>query len=156
MQEDNAKILTENMKNKNAVIYQQAISNSENTTVLYNSQANNNGGFSLTKYDHSYVVKNEINTRTLDSYNFNNITLIKIDVEAHELEVLMGAKETITRNKPVIFVEDLSYGWPHMFESNRFDSFFKSVGYFQAYKNLFDELMDCWLPIDYKKEGEIL
>lgn len=42
---------------------------------------------------------------TLDSKNFTNISIIKIDVEGMELQVLEGAIETIRREKPVIFIE---------------------------------------------------
>lgn len=48
-----------------------------------------------------------ITMRTLDSFNFNNIGFIKIDVEGFEKEVLEGGVETLKRN-----------GWPKIiFES---------------------------------------
>jgi FkbM family methyltransferase len=37
--------------------------------------------------------------------DFNNISLIKIDVEGYELKVLHGAKDIIKKNKPVLIVE---------------------------------------------------
>jgi FkbM family methyltransferase len=43
--------------------------------------------------------------KKLDDYNYNNIGFIKIDVEGHELGVLMGAKETIKNNRPNLLVE---------------------------------------------------
>lgn len=44
---------------------------------------------------------------TLDSYTeFGKIDLIKIDVEGHELEVLKGARETIARDRPRLYVEN--------------------------------------------------
>ena len=44
--------------------------------------------------------------RTLDSYNIDNIGLIKIDVEGFELNVLKGSVETLKRNGyPPIIVE---------------------------------------------------
>lgn len=42
---------------------------------------------------------------TLDSKKLTNISIIKIDVEGMELQVLEGAIETITREKPIIFIE---------------------------------------------------
>ena len=30
---------------------------------------------------------------------------MKIDVEGHELEVIEGAKETITKDKPILLIE---------------------------------------------------
>jgi len=48
---------------------------------------------------------NIVELRTLDSYNLNNVSLIKMDVEGVEDMVLAGAKKTILRNKPVILIE---------------------------------------------------
>jgi len=45
---------------------------------------------------------------TLDSYNFNNVDCIKLDVEKHEYYALLGAMETIKKWKPVLIVE-ISY-----------------------------------------------
>ena len=41
----------------------------------------------------------------LDDLKLTNVSLIKIDVEGMEIEVLEGAKNTILENKPVILVE---------------------------------------------------
>jgi FkbM family methyltransferase len=49
--------------------------------------------------------KGTIPLKTLDSYNFTNVDMIKIDVEGFEEEILAGAIKTITLNKPVIVVE---------------------------------------------------
>lgn len=43
--------------------------------------------------------------KTLDSYNFENVDIIKIDVEGYELEVLKGASQTIANNRPIVQVE---------------------------------------------------
>ena len=42
---------------------------------------------------------------TLDSYHFENVDIIKIDVEGYELEVLKGADQTIANNRPIVQVE---------------------------------------------------
>jgi uncharacterized protein YndB with AHSA1/START domain len=41
----------------------------------------------------------------LDEYQFTDVSLLKVDVEGHELEVLQGASRTIDRERPVILVE---------------------------------------------------
>jgi FkbM family methyltransferase len=48
----------------------------------------------------------DVEVRTLDSFNFENVGLIKIDVEGYEEEVLRGAVETIARCKPILYIED--------------------------------------------------
>lgn len=45
--------------------------------------------------------------RTLDSFRFERVSLLKIDVEHFENEVLDGAVDTIRRNRPVIVLEIL-------------------------------------------------
>ncbi len=41
----------------------------------------------------------------LDSYDFRDISFIKIDVEGFELEVIRGAAETLARERPNLLVE---------------------------------------------------
>lgn len=48
---------------------------------------------------------NVVQVKTLDSYNFQEVGLIKIDVEGYEEEVLRGAVETIDRCRPILYVE---------------------------------------------------
>lgn len=47
---------------------------------------------------------------TLDSYQFSDVDLIKIDVEGYEGCVVVGAKETIKAALPVIVFEDNGLG----------------------------------------------
>lgn len=64
----------------------------------------NYGGMSLNTRTElgSYPVP----VKTLDSFNFQNVGFIKIDVEGWEEEVLKGAVETIARYKPIMYIED--------------------------------------------------
>ena len=45
-------------------------------------------------------------TDKLDSYNFQDVDFIKIDVEQGELEVIKGSLQTIEKFKPVIMFEN--------------------------------------------------
>jgi len=47
----------------------------------------------------------EVETRTLDSFGLERATLLKIDVEGAEMRVLRGAKDTLARLKPAIWIE---------------------------------------------------
>jgi len=47
----------------------------------------------------------DINLTTLDSFNFTDVDLIKIDAEYYEWPALKGAQKTIENNRPVIMIE---------------------------------------------------
>jgi len=64
------------------------------------SQSGNFGGVSIDS-----GIGLVIEVRTLDSYKLNDVSLIKIDVEGFEEQVLLGAQETIARSKPIIYLE---------------------------------------------------
>ena len=46
-----------------------------------------------------------VEVRTLDSFNFDDVAVIKIDVEGRELDVLHGARETVMRCRPMLLLE---------------------------------------------------
>jgi FkbM family methyltransferase len=63
------------------------------------SEAGNEGSTSVGKGG------DKAELRTIDSFGFNNVSLIKIDVEHLEDQVIAGARETILRDKPKLLVE---------------------------------------------------
>jgi FkbM family methyltransferase len=89
----------ENANCKNIESYNFACSN-KNEKMFFQANAST-GRSQVVDYNTQIRVK----TKTIDSYYFQNVDLIKIDVEGHEDKVLQGAKETIIFNKPVIMVE---------------------------------------------------
>lgn len=46
-----------------------------------------------------------VSLETLDSYHFDNVALIKIDVEGHESSIVEGAVETIYSSRPALLIE---------------------------------------------------
>lgn len=46
-----------------------------------------------------------VQQRTIDSYNFENVDLIKIDTEGYVLPVINGMLETIKRCSPFLYIE---------------------------------------------------
>ena len=51
------------------------------------------------------IEEHEVELKTLDSLGLRDVALMKIDVEGHELAVLEGARETISRYRPTVLVE---------------------------------------------------
>jgi len=50
----------------------------------------------------------EVDVRTLDSYRFSDVRVIKVDVEGSEMDVLEGARSAILRDRPALIVELLT------------------------------------------------
>ena len=80
--------------------------------------------------------KIQVETKTLDSYEFEQVDFIKMDVEMFELKVLQGAENTIRKHKPIMyievcdpeaytFIENLDIGY-RIFYSNGMNRLYKS------------------------------
>jgi FkbM family methyltransferase len=67
------------------------------------------GGHNFAVYNDKQIKKLQyivnVPARTIDSYNFENVDVIKIDVEGSELFVIEGADATIKRCRPSVQVE---------------------------------------------------
>jgi FkbM family methyltransferase len=46
--------------------------------------------------------------RTMDSFDFKDVSFIKVDVEGGELDVLQGGRRTISRDRPNLLIELLA------------------------------------------------
>lgn len=46
-----------------------------------------------------------VEVRTLDEYDFRDVSFIKVDVEGHEEAVLKGAQRTLATNRPSLLIE---------------------------------------------------
>ena len=105
----------------------------------------NYGGMSLnTKTElGSYPVP----VKTIDSYNFQNVSFMKIDVEGWEEEVLKGAVDTIKRCSPIMYIED-----DRQEKSKSLHNFLDSLGYSYTLSspplfrlnNFFNNPMNVW------------
>ena len=108
----NYKLLRLNTQGKlapNVKVHNVAISNGEKDKLLIqdfdDSITDNKGELAIVE---SGGV--EVQARTLDSYlmNYPLPTLVKIDVEGHELEVLQGARAMLQTVKPILYIETQS------------------------------------------------
>lgn len=89
---------------KNIEIYNYAASDKNKKSFL-NIDISNISGSGLS--NNLINSKNNTTSIKLDSLfkNTKNIKLIKIDVEGHELQVLLGAKNILLGNKPIVLFE---------------------------------------------------
>jgi FkbM family methyltransferase len=72
--------------------------------------SNDGGGSSLHNNNYNILKTEEIEIKTLDSFNIDNIGFIKIDVEDNELQVLEFAQNTLKKsNYPKILFEMNNY-----------------------------------------------
>ena len=60
---------------------------------------------SIENIDFAISRDQKVTLKTLDSYEFSDVRLIKIDVEGHEYAVLEGAAATLASSKPALIIE---------------------------------------------------
>jgi hypothetical protein len=73
--------------------------------------------------DFERLDKITVDTRALDSFRFEQVDYIKIDVEGHEMAVLEGARDTLGRCRPWLVVEALGG------EQEKVRAFLAALGY---------------------------
>lgn len=88
--------------------------------VLNPAKGHNFGGFNVS----SHSSGEEVPVKTIDNLNLKRCRLIKVDVEGMECEVLEGAKNTIARLRPVLYVEN-----DRKEHSQRLIALIQSLGY---------------------------
>jgi len=102
------------------------------------------GTISSTIGEHSQPVTALTRVRTLDSYQFRDVGLIKIDTEGYEGQVIKGAECTIDESRPVIVFEDNGLG-PKTYGADWVEPkpLLLRHGYRQAFRVRKDEV---WVP----------
>jgi FkbM family methyltransferase len=78
-----------------------ALGDEDNKTIHLNYMSEGNSGTASIDTEGKYEAK----LFTLDSFNYDKIDYLKVDIEGFELQFLKGATETIKRTKPVINIE---------------------------------------------------
>lgn len=97
----NFNLLVDNVQSK-VIAYNCALGAVKGKCKLWSSAEPNSGHFRVYN-DNSADAS--IDLLTLDEFVFSNVTLIKIDVEGFEYNVILGAMRTILKYKPVLFIE---------------------------------------------------
>ena len=86
----------------------------------------------------------DIPMKTLDSFNLNDVDLIKIDCEGYELFVIKGGVDTIRRCRPTIIVEQKpGHGEAYGLSDTEAVSFLKDMGYKLVKEMAGDYILTC-------------
>lgn len=142
----------------NITAHNVALSNETTTLKMENpdyhsSDIINIGNAHLNAYTH--IKYNQVEVKPLDAFEFDNVSVIKIDVQGYEPKVLDGATNTILKHRPVIFIE---------VETPQLQVYgYKEEDIFNRLKNLgyeFKKVIEAEHLVDYvatpKKEYNIL
>lgn len=77
----------------------------------------------------------------LDAYALEHVSVIKIDVEGHEPDVLRGATRTLQRWRPVVYAEGISKA-----SRRRVGAVLEPLGYRLDHVVATSSPMGCWTP----------
>ncbi len=97
-------VAAHNIKDKNIMLYNAACSNKAGTFNMATFDAHEIGNFGEAHQADAGIT---VQCLKLDELKLDNCTVMKIDVEGHELNVMKGAVKTIKKFRPVIFFEAL-------------------------------------------------
>lgn len=100
-------LLKINTENKNISTFNRGLGSKKDKLILFES-LENNGGSSLHMDKSAHEGKTyTVDIDTLDNFDFSNelVSVIKIDVEGHEFDVLQGGKKLIDEMRPIIIFE---------------------------------------------------
>jgi FkbM family methyltransferase len=128
--------------------------------IDYN-KSNNFGGISL-----SNMGEIKIQQIKLDDISFEKLNLLKIDVEGMEINVLNGAKETLNKHRPILYIENdrpnQSENLLNFLFSNGYDCYWHVSNLFNLNNhkkniiNVFDKNYICINVLAIPKEKELL
>lgn len=100
------KLLKLNCENRSIKAFNYALSDTNGQLTLVQNEINLGESKLSEEYQSNDVVL-AVQTRRLDDFfeDCERISLIKIDVEGHEVSVLIGALQTIKKSRPVVIIE---------------------------------------------------
>jgi FkbM family methyltransferase len=101
-----AKIISSS-KLRNVTVHNTALSNQHGQATLNIPATGGPEATSFASLSNQFAEADTltVDLQTLDSFEFSEVDLIKIDVEGHELEVLQGGLETLKRESPTLLIE---------------------------------------------------
>lgn len=92
---------------KNITLFNFALGKQKEGVPLKINSPKNRGGNRVDRklIDSKNIIQVEILDDIIHKLNIDTVSIIKIDVEGFEMEVLNGAQQTIQKQKPILFIE---------------------------------------------------
>jgi FkbM family methyltransferase len=118
----NFQCLTMNVENENVIKVQACLGDERKAVGLITSRKN------IGAY-HVNPTAGLIPTLLIDDFNVQDCDLMHLDIEGYELFALRGAKETITRCRPVIVLEWMNHGEKYNAPDSAIEAFLAELGY---------------------------
>jgi len=138
-------------KLNNVKVVRSAVSNKKGTVSFYLAGKGMHSGMGSFYAEHAKGAKTKVRAETLDEIiGDSKIDFIKIDTEGHDRNVIMGAKKTIKKNRPIIIYEDADDCEKLSdIPQSEIDKFLGGLGYKQK---KFDEQNVLCLPVEKVEE----
>jgi len=94
---------------KNVHLHSEALSSESGSASLHipvdESGLEHDASASIEHGEFEHVRDQLVSLQTLDSFCFDRVRLIRIDVEGHELGVIAGAEKTLATSRPALLIE---------------------------------------------------
>jgi FkbM family methyltransferase len=113
---------------KNYNLYRIGLSKNSGTSRLFFNKESI-GGNTLVQDGANFKNFIDIPIRTLDNYNFKNVNYIKMDIQFHELDALIGGTKTLIDNDPVLCIECAQRNQKEISYTNEIIKFLKDLKY---------------------------
>ena len=92
-------------RSRNVRVHPVALSSRSGTAALHLPRGSESSPSASLRATPGAGASLEVVLESLDSFEFSDLRLLKIDVEGAELDVLRGAGETLKQSRPLLFVE---------------------------------------------------
>jgi len=106
-----------NCQNDPVKLFNAAVGKTDGTVRIDTFDPAENKNYGEVKIDENCTDGVEVQLMKIDSLKLDNCTLMKIDTEGQELNVLKGAAKTLKKFRPVIFYEAIGdKDWPKVYD----------------------------------------
>ena len=121
--DENYACLIKNISSDNINIHNMAIGEKEKKVSMDESDPFNSGKH------HVLLDEGNIEMRSVDSFNYQDVDFIKMDIEGYEFFGLKGAEETLKRCSPVVLIEQNGLEMNYGLQKKEAGKYLESLGY---------------------------